>query len=61
MQLDQSLGREHTLDRLGLKHAEKDYKRIKVEEVVNEDSVLRLQMLIKEYGEGIFDVTLTAN
>lgn len=56
LQLDQPLGREHILDRLGLKHAKIDSKRAKVEEVVNKDSILRLRKLIKDYGEPILKV-----
>ena len=59
LQLNQPFGREHTIDRLGLKQAKKDGKRVKVEEVVNETLILRLRSLIKEYGECIFDVTFT--
>lgn len=55
LQLDQPLGREHILDRLGLKHAKIDPKRAKVEEVVNKDSILRLRKLIKEYGEAFLE------
>jgi hypothetical protein len=54
LQLDQPLGREHTLDRLGLQHAKKDGKRKKIEEIVNDDSILRLRRLIKEYGERFY-------
>lgn len=55
LQLGQPLGHGHTLDRLGLKHAKRDSKRTKVEEVVNQDSILRIRRLIKEYGEAIFE------
>ena len=51
LQLNQPLRRENTLDRLGLKQAKKDGKRMKIEEVVNEALIMRLRSLIKEYGE----------
>ena len=50
LQLEQPLGRDHRLDRLGLKQAKRDCQRTKIEEVVNEDVILRLRGLIKEYG-----------
>lgn len=53
LQLNQPLVRQNTLDRLGLKQAKKDNKRMNVDEVVNEDSIIRLRKLIKEYGECI--------
>jgi hypothetical protein len=58
LQLNQSLDREHSLDRLGLKQAKRDCKPMKVEEVVNEDLILRLRGLIKEYGKWIFERSL---
>ncbi len=61
LQLDQPLDREHTIDRLGLKQAKKDSKRMKVEEVVHKALVMRLRRLIKEYGECISDEALTVN
>lgn len=51
LQLNQPLGSEHTIDRLGLKQAKKDSKRMRVEEVTNEAVIMRLRRLIKEYGE----------
>lgn len=51
LQLVQPLGREHIIDRLGLKQARQDSQRVKMEDVVNETSILRLRSLIKEYGE----------
>lgn len=51
LHLNQSLGHTNTIDRLGLKQAKKDDKRVEVEEVVSEALILRLRRLIKEYGE----------
>ena len=59
LQLNQPLGREHIIDRLGLKQAKKDSNQMKAEELVNKALVMRLRRLIKEYGECIFDVALT--
>lgn len=59
LQLNQSFDREHTIDRLDLKQAKKDDKRVKMKEVMNETLILRLRSLIKEYDECIFDVTFT--
>jgi len=61
LQLDQSLDREHIIDRLGLKQAKKDSKRMKVEKVVNKALIMRLRRLIKEYDECIFHEALTVN
>lgn len=51
LQLDQPLDRAHTIDRLGLKQAKIDSKRVRIEEVANEALIMRLRRLIKEYGE----------
>ncbi len=61
LQLDQSLDREHIIDRLDLKQAKKDSKRMKIEKVVNKALVMRLRRLIKKYDECIFNEALTVN
>ena len=48
LQLDSHPG---VLDRLGLQHAKRDKRQLKVEDVVNEELVLRLRALIKQYGK----------
>jgi hypothetical protein len=58
LQLNQPLDREHTIDRLGLRHAKKDRKQLKTEDVVNEALIMRLRRLIKEYGQIIFHAVL---
>ena len=45
--------REHTLDRLGLKHCKKNSKAVKIKDVVNRNLIIRLRQLIKEYGSFI--------
>ena len=58
LQLERPLGREHALDRLGLKQAKRDDKQIKMEEIVNQALILRLRSLIKEYGDYIVNVAM---
>ena len=58
LQLKQPISCDHIIDRLGLKQAKRDSQKTKIEEVVNEDVILRLRKLIKQYDECIFNQIL---
>lgn len=50
LQMEQPLGCDHTLDRLGLRKAKIDDEQVKAEQLLNENLIIRLRRLIREYG-----------
>lgn len=54
LHLNQSLDIDHIIDRLDLKQAKKDSKRMRIEKVVSEALIMRLRRLIKKYDERSF-------